>query len=60
MWRVLIGGGDSMKGKSWDSFDRMSTPGWLRRRCQVDANAITTKGATTCDEGVGCESQHIV
>jgi hypothetical protein len=38
----------------------MSTPGWPRRRCQVDADATKAEGADIGDEGAGCEGSHIV
>jgi hypothetical protein len=38
----------------------MSTLGWPRHPCHVDADTTRAKGAATCDEGAGCESMHIV
>jgi hypothetical protein len=38
----------------------MSTPGWPRRRCQVDADATKAEGAEVGDEGVGCDGRRIV
>jgi hypothetical protein len=37
-----------------------STPGWLRRRCQVDDDATKVEGVDIGDKGVGCESRCIV
>jgi hypothetical protein len=37
-----------------------STPGWLRCRCQVDADATKAEEADVGDEGAGCEGRRIV
>jgi hypothetical protein len=36
------------------------TPGWLIRRCQVDADATKDEGADVGDEEAGCEGRRIV
>jgi hypothetical protein len=46
--------------ESCDNLDRIPTPGWLRRRCQVDADAAKGEGAGTGGEGAGCEGRRIV
>jgi hypothetical protein len=51
---------EKMTLESLDNFDRMSTLGWLRRRCQVNADATWAKEEATCDEGAGCKGRHIM
>jgi hypothetical protein len=38
----------------------MSTPGWPRRRYQVDADTTKAEGADVGDERVGCEGRYIM
>jgi hypothetical protein len=46
--------------ESLDSLDKASTPGCLRRRCQVDADAARAAAGVAHGEGTECEGKRIM
>jgi hypothetical protein len=56
----IMGASEQMTLESLDNLDKASTPGCLRRRCQVDAEATRAVAGAAHGKGAEREARRIV